>query len=103
MVRKINNSLKSAEHMLWYKQPAENFNEALPIGNGRIGACVYGGINEETISLNEDTLWSGYPKEILKENYPDIYKKAAELVNCGKKTEAQRLLEENFGDYLWEI
>ena len=102
-MRKINNSLKSAEHMLWYKQPAENFNEALPIGNGRIGACVYGGINEETISLNEDTLWSGYPKEILKENYPDTYKKAAELVNCGKKTEAQRLLEENFGDYLVQV
>jgi alpha-L-fucosidase 2 len=72
---------------LWYKQPARNWNEALPIGNGRLGAMVFGGISEEVIQLNEETLWSGGPtntnanpmapqylpkvrQALLEENYP---------------------------------
>lgn len=46
---------------LWYTKPASKFEEALPLGNGRLGAMVYGGINEERLSLNEVTLWSGKP------------------------------------------
>src|SRR3954469_24228648 len=44
---------------LWYKQPAEKWTDALPIGNGRLGAIVFGGVAEERLQLNEDTLWSG--------------------------------------------
>ena len=50
---------------LWYAKPAERWVEALPVGNGRIGAMVFGGVNEELIQLNESTLWSGGP---LKKN-----------------------------------
>lgn len=50
---------------LWYAKPAERWVEALPLGNGRIGAMVFGGVNEELIQLNESTLWSGGP---LKKN-----------------------------------
>lgn len=46
---------------LWYRQPADTFLEALPLGNGRMGAMVYGGVREERIELNADTLWSGGP------------------------------------------
>lgn len=46
---------------LWYKRPATRFEEALPVGNGRLGAMLYGGINAERLSLNEETLWSGGP------------------------------------------
>ena len=46
---------------LWYAQPATQWTEALPIGNGRLGAMVYGGIEQEHLQLNEDTLWSGGP------------------------------------------
>ena len=46
---------------LWYKQPAKSWNEALPIGNGRLGAMVFGDAKEELIQLNEATLWSGGP------------------------------------------
>ena len=46
---------------LWYKQPARNWNEALPIGNGRIGAMIFGRPENELIQLNEQTLWSGGP------------------------------------------
>ncbi len=46
---------------LWYRQPAKNWNEALPLGNGRLGAMVFGRTGEELIQLNETTLWSGGP------------------------------------------
>ena len=46
---------------LWYRQPAAKWTEALPVGNGRIGAMVFGGINQERLQLNEDTLWGGGP------------------------------------------
>ena len=46
---------------LWYNQPAANWNEALPVGNGRLGAMVFGNAKEEFIQLNEETLWSGGP------------------------------------------
>ena len=46
---------------LWYKQPAAAWTEALPIGNGRLGAMVFGGVQEDLIQLNESSLWSGGP------------------------------------------
>lgn len=46
---------------LWYNHPAKNWNEALPIGNGRLGATVFGNVSEELLQLNEQTLWSGGP------------------------------------------
>jgi alpha-L-fucosidase 2 len=47
--------------VLWYKQPAKDWNEALPIGNGRLGAMIFGRVEEELIQLNEETLWTGGP------------------------------------------
>lgn len=75
---------------LYYEQPAKNWHESLPLGNGRLGATVYGGTKRETLALNEDTLWSGYPEKtqkILPEGY---LKKAQELT---KKREYQKALE----------
>ncbi|RIV23782.1 glycoside hydrolase family 95 protein [Fibrisoma montanum] len=46
---------------IWYRQPARNWNEALPVGNGRLGAMVFGRVSDELIQLNEATLWSGGP------------------------------------------
>jgi hypothetical protein len=48
---------------LWYDHPAEAWTEALPVGNGRLGAMVFGRTGVERIQLNEDTLWDGFPKE----------------------------------------
>ena len=57
---------------LWYEKPAEEWVEALPVGNGKVGAMVFGGVNEELIQLNETTLWSGGPR---KNNVnPDAHK-----------------------------
>lgn len=48
----------SAAPLLWYRQPARIWNDALPVGNGRLGAMVYGGAADEHLQLNEETLWS---------------------------------------------
>ncbi len=55
------NGLSQPENKLWFKQPAALWTEALPIGNGRLGAMVFGGIKDELLELNEATLWSGGP------------------------------------------
>ena len=51
------------ELKLWYTKPAAQWTEALPLGNGRLGAMVFGGVAAERIQLNEDTLWSGHPRD----------------------------------------
>lgn len=51
-----------AEHLkMWYRQPAKVWTEALPLGNSHLGAMVYGGVVNEEIQLNEETLWGGGP------------------------------------------
>ena len=61
LINIFTNAIAQRDLKLWYKQPARNWNEALPIGNGRLGAMVFGKIKEELIQLNEETLWSGGP------------------------------------------
>jgi alpha-L-fucosidase 2 len=52
---------RTATPLLWYRQPAKVWNDALPVGNGRLGAMVYGGAADEHLQLNEETLWTGGP------------------------------------------
>jgi alpha-L-fucosidase 2 len=68
LIFRANSVSKSAEILnpsttLWYEKPASVWTEALPIGNGRLGAMIFGGIEQERLQLNEDTLWSGGPKD----------------------------------------
>ncbi len=79
---------------LWYKQPADSWVEALPIGNGRLGAMIFGKTLEEVISLNEDTLWSGYPKDMNNYGKAEYFQKAVTLIKQKKYHEAQTLIEE---------
>lgn len=84
------------EYKLIYDSPASVWLESLPLGNGRIGAMVFGGVDEERISLNEDTLWSGCAENKMeKQRYP-YYLKARELALQGKYAEAQKILDGNF-------
>jgi hypothetical protein len=53
--------LPESSMVLWYKHPAARWEDALPVGNGRLGAMVFGATGEEQIQLNEDTYWSGGP------------------------------------------
>lgn len=65
---------------LWYTKPAGVWEEALPLGNGKLGAMVYGGIENEHFSLNDNTLWSGAPTPGNAEDGYEILKKVREAV-----------------------
>jgi len=84
-------SAGSPETTLWYGSPAANWNEALPVGNGRLGAMVFGGVLTERLQLNEDSLWSGAPQDA---DNPEALKALPEIRRLlfeGKYAEAQRL------------
>ncbi len=51
-----------SKQLIWRDRPGEFFTDALPLGNGRLGAMVYGGVEDELLELNIDTLWSGVPR-----------------------------------------
>jgi len=80
-------------HHLWYKQPANEWEEALPIGNGRIGAMVFGTIASERLQLNEDTLWSGFPRDTNNYEALRYLKKSRALIAEGRYEEAEALIE----------
>lgn len=78
---------------LWYEQPAAVWEEALPIGNGRIGGMVFGGTDTEQILLNEDTLWAGFPRDQINYEAQRYLAKARQLIFSGKYEEAEALIE----------
>jgi len=76
---------------LWYRRPATKWVEALPVGNGRLGAMVFGGFPEERIQLNEETLWDGYRRDTTNPKALEALPKVRELLFEGKNDEATRL------------
>ena len=91
--------MQSTQLKLWYTQPATKWVEALPVGNGRLGAMVFGGVARERIALNEDTLWSGAPRESnnpdAREQLPAVRRAIAE----GHYEEADRLTKKMQGPF----
>lgn len=82
--------------ILWYNKPAENWNEALPIGNGRLGAMLFGGINKERYQLNEDSVWSGGPRSRNNKSALENLDKVRELIKAEKISEAEKLVFDGF-------
>ena len=81
---------------LWYNKPSSGWNEALPVGNGRIGGMVYGGLENDTIQFNEETLWTGQPHDYA---HKDAYKylgKLRQLLWAGRQEEAHELGNAHF-------
>jgi alpha-L-fucosidase 2 len=79
---------------LWYRQPARRWVEASVIGNGRLGGMVWGGVAQERIDLNEDTLWSGEPYDNLNTNGLKALPVIRALLLAGKNSEAQAMVEQ---------
>ena len=77
---------------LWYRQPANEWVEALPIGNGRLAGMVFGGIEHERLQLNEDTLWAGGPYDPANPQALDALPIARRLIFAGKYGEAHALV-----------
>ncbi len=80
----------SAKHLLWYRQPARKWTEALPLGNGRLGAMVFGAVGEENLLLNEESLWAGAPVDPIPDNAVSAWRKVQSLVLEGRILEARK-------------
>ncbi len=81
---------------LWYARPAAQWTEALPVGNGRLGGMIFGGIPKEHIQFNEDTLWTGFPRDYSN---PEAYVYLPEIRRLlfeGKQREAEDLAMDKF-------
>ncbi|HPA18050.1 MAG TPA: glycoside hydrolase family 95 protein [Verrucomicrobiae bacterium] len=90
---------ETSPYVLWYPTPASNWVEALPIGNGTMGAMVFGGIREERLQLNEDTLWSGGPRDWNNPDAKNWLPKVREAIFAGQYVEAGELCRKMQGPY----
>ena len=70
--------------VLFYRQPAKEWVEALPVGNGRLGGMVFGGVPAERIQLNEDTFWSGGPYDPISDEALQYLPKVRQLIVEGR-------------------
>lgn len=88
------NSIAERQLKLWYDEPAQEWVEALPVGNGRLGAMVFGGIETERIQLNEESVWTGGPVNRTNPEALENLDKVRQLLFDGKYAEGDRLAQE---------
>jgi alpha-L-fucosidase 2 len=81
---------------LWYLKPAKEWTEALPVGNGRLGAMVFGGVKTERLQLNEDTVWAGQPIERDRKGAYEHLAEARRLIFEGKYALGQEVIQREF-------
>ena len=78
---------------LFYHSPAQNWNQALPLGNGHLGAMVHGGMRTRCFDLNDDTFWTGYPRDRNNYSaYPHL-QEVRKLAQEGKLHQARERLQ----------
>jgi alpha-L-fucosidase 2 len=82
--------------LLWFNTPATRFTESLPLGNGRLGAMVFGGLAQERIILNESSLWSGSPQDADRPDAAQYLPEIRRLLLEGKNAEAEKVVYEHF-------
>ena len=83
---------KTTQKNLWFRRPAEGWIEGLPIGNGRMGAMVEGGINRDHMYLNEESVWAGYPGENTRTDGAQAMKKIRECLFAGDYEPVEELV-----------
>lgn len=81
---------------LWYDRPAEKWTEALPVGNGRLGAMIFGGTEKERIQFNEETLWTGEPHDYAHQGAYRYLDTIRQLLFEGRQKEAEELAMKEF-------
>ncbi len=84
----------AAPSLLWYRQPAAKWEDALPLGNGRLGAMVFGGVQRERIQLNEDTIWNGRKRDRVNPEAAQALPEVRRLLFEGKPLEATKLADQ---------
>ena len=80
--------LSQTDNHLWYNKPAEKWTEALPIGNGRMGAMIYGGVQEDHLQFNESSFWTGMPREYARKGASDYLGSIRKALLDGKQKQA---------------
>ena len=80
---------------IWFNKPAANWNEALPVGNGRLGAMIFGGVEKERLELNESTVWTGEQRRDANPNALKSLNEVRKLLFAGKYKEAEALAQKN--------
>jgi len=81
---------------LWYNKPAQKWTEALPVGNGRLGAMIFGGVENDRIQFNEETLWTGAPNDYAHKGASKYLAEIRQLLADGKQKEAEDLAMAEF-------
>ena len=89
----VTNAQDSDEMRLWYTSPATSWNEALPIGNGKLGAMIFGGLRNERLQLNEESVWEGSEEEFVNTEARKSLPLVRKLLFEGKFVEAQKLAQ----------
>ena len=84
------------DSVLWYRQPGEKWLDAMPMGNGHIGAMVFGDAKKERIALNESTFWSGRPHDYDDPKAGKYFPQIRDLVFAGKFQEAEKMADDHF-------
>lgn len=94
------NTMRKEEYIIFEKNPARKFEESYFLGNGSLGASVFGGYDKEKIILNHDTLWTGFPRgKVARGHEISVLDKAKELINQKRYREADEILSESFSPY----
>jgi len=88
-------------HVLWFQQPARRWTEAIPVGNGRLGAMVFGGTHSERIQLNEDSIWAGQAVPRNRQPREGALEEARALLFRGKVVDGQRIMQDEFLSERW--
>ena len=89
-------SLEGAGRKVRFDLPATHFTESTPLGNGRLGAMPFGGVQEERVVLNESGMWSGSPQDADRENAAAVLPEIRRLLLEGRNAEAEQLVNANF-------
>jgi len=84
-------SMPASDTTLWYEQPALRWEEVLPLGNGRMGAMLFGGVQKERLRLNEESLWAGEPFDTYPDHFKENLKTLQDMVLDGRIAEASAL------------
>ena len=95
----IDNKDYNPATLLWYESPAESWEEALPVGNGRLGAMVFGKYGEERIQLNEETYWSGGPYSTVVEGGAEVLPDIQKYLFEGEPLKAHKLFGRHMMGY----
>ncbi|HEU0226864.1 MAG TPA: glycoside hydrolase N-terminal domain-containing protein, partial [Arachidicoccus soli] len=87
---------KTNDLTLWYNQPAKEWTDALPIGNGGIGAMIFGGIKKDHIQFNDATFWTGEPRDYNRKDASKYFPEIRKLLFEGKQKEAEAIAQIHF-------